>query len=331
MQQRPTTVLLPELLHGLADLHEGKGDLSGVEAVLEKHPDAGVTRFYYEAILGRSPESGDFATRPVKDRLKCALFFLGSDEFLGSHIQTFRTLFPNIKASIFLHIPKSGGSTLIESQRHSHQFAFFTSPEFFSTWESDRISYYGGLIASLRSPNRTIAIIGHPTGRFLIDSNIKRENDEVYAILRDPFSTMVSFINYILTCVAENRPGRDVERWRSVIGIPSLTSKSPIPSSVLLKVLHELIGRNVLCATLSATGRFEDAVESIKILGLQPLFFEDIDCIIKQKGLPSVPRENTSVKFVTEANIEKQVREAINSYIEEDIKLYDWARHHLNE
>ncbi len=317
--------VLSALLHELADWFEGKGDLSELAARLEDTPQAEFRRYYYEAFLGRSPETSLLAAQKVANRLDCALEFLRSDEFLARHISVLRDMFPDIPASIFLHVPKSGGSTIIEAQRQSNRFVFLVPPEKLDKWESDRFIYYGRSVSLLRQDNRTIAVIGHPSTRTLLSLDVRRPDDDVFVVLRDPIATVISFINYVITCVAERRQGTTVENWSKIVGVSDWTPGGTIPSPVLFDIINKIIPNNLICATLGSQPSFRSAVESIGRFGIDIFLFNDIDVVFEQRNLIRVPAENVSTKYITEACISDEIRQAILSAVEEDLKLYAWA------
>lgn len=316
--------VLAALLNELADWFEGTSDLSELAARLEDTPQAEFRRYYYLAILGRSPENELLARETTTNRLETALEFLSSDEFMVRHINVFRDMFPSIKAEIFLHIPKSGGTTILEAQRSSDLYAFIRNPEAAMAWESNRLSYLGHVMSALRTKGRKIAISGHPTAQLLITHRILGPDDEIYTILRNPLSTVVSYLNYVLTSVALQRPHDSVDRWSQIIDIPNLCTGKQIPVSVLLKILKEIVPKNVICMTLAANN-WAQAVRIIQLLGIQVFFFEDLDSILIEKNFPTDKQANKSFKFVDENALSHELASAIAEHISEDIKLYRWA------
>jgi SAM-dependent methyltransferase len=235
-------------------------------------------------------------------------------------------MFPHATASIFLHVPKSGGSTIIEAQRQSRRFVFLVPPAELDEWEPNRLAYYGRAVSLLRKNNRTIALIGHPSTRKLLSLGVRRPDDDVFVVLRDPVATVISFINYIITCVTEHRPGKTVESWANVVGVSDWGPGGTVPSQVLFDIIEKIIPNNLICATLGMSPSFRSAVESIGIFGIDILFFDDIDSVFDQKNLVRVPAENASTKYVTQSGISDEVRQAILSIVDEDLKLYAWAK-----
>lgn len=322
-------MLLEELLHGLADLYEGTGSLAGIGAKLDANPRAGVKRFYYTAILGRSPETKHIATERVADRLRFALEVLSSNEFLQRHIAVLRDLFSAKRASIFLHVPKTGGSTVIEAQRRSGDFAMLLTPDAVADWEKDRLAYYGRVMSHLRKSDCRIALAGHPGVSLLISSRILRCDDSLYTILRDPLSTVVSYLNYILTSVMEKRPDRASISWSRIVDMPSLSPHDHVPAPVLLKLLETTVPKNFLCSTLGGA-TWEEARDNIQLLGVDTFFIEDMMSVIENMGVPRVPSENVSVKFVSMENLSEDVEASIIEHVSEDMKLYAWARRSMD-
>ena len=324
MKVRQSLPVLSHCLISLADVYERKGDLAEFAERLEGYPEASIRRFYYLAFLGRIPESQEIALQPVANRLECALEFLRSDEFLQKHIKIIRNMFPTILASFFLHIPKTGGRTILAAQERATNFVTFRTPTDVSNWEEDRLMYFGRMIASLRKGNCRIAVSGHPTAEFLVSQDILGPEDEVFTILRNPPALVISFINYVLTCVSEQRPHRVIDLWGRIVDMPALSVGDKIPKEVVLRILHQIIPLNISCAVLGGA-TWEKSVEFIKTMGIEMFFLDDLDTVIERKGLPSLPPHNISVKFVNESELDDEVRNAIIEHVKEDIKLYHWA------
>lgn len=313
--------LLIDLLEGLADVHEGIGDLSAIRERLEADPRAAYLRHYYEAILRRSPESGEAASGSVENRLQCALDFIGSDEFAIGHIGLLRELYPTVPAKFFLHAPKSGGSTVIYSQRESGDFAILMTPPLLVEYSGDRLDYYGEITSALRRGVRFFGLHGHPTGAFLVDNRLKREIDEVFSVLRDPYSTIISYLNFVLTRLAKTEKDRDIPHWEH-FKQTSIDFSKAIPEAILFRILQCIIEDNPICRTLSGQASASKALESIDILDIRIIKFADLERYLQEEGLPAVPPKNVSTKFITNESISSELKAAIEAHITEDVKLF---------
>jgi hypothetical protein len=317
--------LIGDLLEALADVHEGVGDLSRIRERLEAYPAAGYRRYYYEAILGRSPESAHLAAERVDNRLQCALDFIKSDEFAFGHFGLLRQLYPELPAKYFLHVPKSGGSTVIASQAASGDFALVMTPALVFDHCDDRLAYYGRMIASLRRGVRFFGLKGHPSGAFLIANCLKRENDEVFSVLREPFSTIISYINYILTVVSK-RDDELSRAWLQNFTQMDIDFGKTIPDDILLRILKSIVPDNPICRALSGHASASMAIECIEILDIKIVGLSDLEKYLRMSGWPEVNSQNISTKYITNVTVSSTLRASIEAHIEEDEKLF----RHLN-
>jgi len=327
-------IVLRRLLNALADLHEGVQDLSSFKDYLESIPAAAYSRFYYENILRRSPESSAASLEKVNDRLGFALQFVSSDEFARKHISFYRMCFPEKAASIFIHVPKTGGNTVIGAQKLSRRYCFLHMPAVICEERLDqRKSYYGRTYSELRNSTLDLAFLGHPTGRFIYESNLRQSSDVMFATFRDPLQAVTSYINYIFTVLAladasadEGFLRRDdVLKFRSVVGSTREISEGKVTDDILDAILRNLIPPNMQCGAIGFEPTFSSALDAIDILGIELIPTDHLASFIRRQGWPDVPPLNVSTKFVTRETLSRYVLSTIYEYIGEDLKLVSWA------
>ena len=88
-------------------------------------------RAYYEELLKRSPEDAEIAAKPIHDSTETIKSMIRSDEFSGMYAHNFCNEFPSLNRELFIHIPKTGGGTILASLNADARFAIMPLPDQF--------------------------------------------------------------------------------------------------------------------------------------------------------------------------------------------------------
>ena len=125
---------------------------------------------------------------------------LTSEEFINNYVWYLLDDFQHLKRELFVHIPKTGGTTVIHAFKNDPRFSVLKMPSFVKGgWMPDVLGLFGEATRSLLNSNtKYIALDGHPSIRDLITFHAKRADDSIFTVLRDPYTTAVSFINFVI-------------------------------------------------------------------------------------------------------------------------------------
>ena len=134
--------LFSRILEPLAATHGYAAGLERLGERLRAEEPARFLRFYYEEILGRSPETAQLALLPVDSPADTIRALLSSDEFMYNHDIVFQRGFPNLTREFFLHVPKSGGTSIFQAFASDKRFCpLHLFPGFDNGWFADRLGY----------------------------------------------------------------------------------------------------------------------------------------------------------------------------------------------
>ena len=297
------------------------------EQLIEEAP-ARFKRFYYEEILGRSPESSELAREPVRSPADCVKDFLSSDEFLGMHDVVLQRAFPNLARELFLHVPKSGGSTIFHAFDADRRFCpLHLYHGYDNGWFTDKLGYLRDVVLRLSDPRTQYALIyGHPPATRIINNRLKRGWDNVFTTLRDPIDACVSWVNYVLTLLRDDPNHPDVVTWRNTLDVADDRVFANREDLLQLgpRIVERIIPCNAICTTLGRTGSLDSALETAVILGVKFVRIENINDYLHSRGITSPVIRNMSKKFLALSDLDYATRVALYDRISEDLKLYDW-------
>src|SRR5579883_2486639 len=191
------TSLLSHVFHALSTSDEYMHGLKRLDDALKAYGPARYSRFYYEEILGRSPEIPEYASYPVPVPSEYIAMMLSSDEFLLTHDILLQRSFPHLIREFFLHVPKTGGTTLFYAfQGDSRYCTLQLYPGYDNGWFSEPLRYLHGVICRLTHPAvQHVITYGHP------------------------LEGAISWLNYVFTLLAEDPGHPDVTSWRNTLEI----------------------------------------------------------------------------------------------------------------
>jgi hypothetical protein len=324
-------VLLPRVISALADT---EGYLVGLKRLSEELKSQGPTqfwRFYYEEILARSPETAELARKPISSPVDAICAMLRSDEFMQKHDIVLQREFPQLTRDIFLHVPKSGGTTIFHAFESDDRFCslhVFPNPH----WFADRLGYLRKTIIRLLNPKaRYVCLWDHPPAIRFMQNRLKRGWDNAFMILRDPIDASVSWINYVLTQVATNASTHgDAASWRRELNVPETADAKDRGAAVRLipKIVELFVPSNAICTMLGREPSLESALETAAILDLKIIRIEQADEYIRYRGITGYRRMNESVRFVEFSDLDRQTQFALYDKNGEDLKFCAWASRH---
>lgn len=126
--------------------------------------------------------------------------WLSSAEFRGNIPRLICDAFPSARRVFFVHIPKAGG-TGVRDRLQNH----LKAPTWdYSFEEQDALDRQGeGFILeyvarAYQQADRTFFFTGHRPLRKVLETQLVRDGDLVFVVIRDPIATIVSGLNYVV-------------------------------------------------------------------------------------------------------------------------------------
>jgi hypothetical protein len=299
-------------------------------SLLEGLGYAGVSRreLYY-AILGRLPNAEVIAGNPEQSPQTFASKLLLGDEFQKRVIRLALNAFPEKRRLIFIHIPKSAGANLTASLRPRY-------PSLPHTMDDPAWTPHPRLFQILKRFvtdahwSDTVYVHGHNTLQWCINNQLIRAGDRVITILRDPQSTLISQVNYILTRMLEDPGGSkpDVRGWRRTFDLAELDPTMPLDQFVQLakRILHAAPAgwANRTCHFLGQ-GDMDSALRNLLTYDVEVTTLTRYDEWLAVAWGVNTEKQhiNESRKFLTKDMLDKRDLARIRELTESDQRLYD--------
>jgi hypothetical protein len=325
-------VLLPQVFRALTDPDGYLAGLHRLDAELKLEGPTRFTRFYYEEILGRSPDEALFARQPVSAPWECISELLVSDEFMLTQDVELQKAFPGLSREFFLHVPKSGGSTIFHAFESDPRFCpLHVFHGYDNGWFHDRLDYLRSTLLRLHHPAaQYVFTYGHPPAMRIVDNRLKRGWDNVFTTLREPIDTCVSWINYVLTLIAKDPRHPDVVAWRAKLEMPQAEAAIDrvTATSLAHQIVEHIVPYNAICATLGAQATLDSAVEMSGILDIKIIGLDQIKDYLCYRGIKSYQQMNSSDKYVAFGDLSRKTRLMLYDKVAEDLKFYDWVGRH---
>ena len=323
--------LLPRVFKALSADDGYEPGLHRLSDELREEKPARFLRFYYEEILGRSPERPERAQERVDTPARPISEFLSSDEFMFRHDLTLQKEYAHLERALFLHVRKAGGTTLIEALRSDKRYCpICLFPGYDNGYFSDRLEYLRKTIIRLESPDaRYVFTFGHPPASHIISNKLKRGWDSAFTVLRNPVDAGVSMLNFLLTkvCSSSNHPNNLA--WREKLGFPPNEAVSEKAVDTLIpNIVRLLVDVNPMCSILGQEATMRSAIDTVAILDLKIIKFPQLDEYIKSIGIKQHRRMNVSKRYIELENIDRRTRLDLFDKLSEDIKFYAWVERH---
>jgi hypothetical protein len=284
------------------------------------------TRYFYRSFLKRDPETAAVATRPfgsLADELRAVTL---SPEFKRNFGVLVPDEFPHLQRDLFIHIPKTGGTSVYLTAEQDPRFVVLRSPFPDHTEIADWKEYYCEAANRLFSPARFLFIKLHLTAHDVFNFRLLRPQDRIYTIVRNPVFLMVSAINYILTSLAisvgQPNPPVSVLDIRRALGFEvDQDVGTDIDEPLILNVLDGCLWENPMCNFLGAADA-DTAYDNIRKLGIQVYDITALEDFFRERNWKPV-RENKSREFVTIDCLSTRILHQIHAMTYEDLKLYE--------
>ncbi len=313
-------------------------DPGGIDAGLSRFgrslgclPEARFARFYYEELLRRSPESQAVAITPVEDPAAIIAAFLCSDEFIRRHCQLVLNEFGHLHRDLVIHVPKTGGTTLSAALQSTPEYARIADDGYVLSQPMDRLLYLWDRIVDLSRPEATkVYIDSHINANYIIGNSLKRGQDKVYGLLRNPVEIAISFVNYILTCLTPGFAHHENPRRREWLGLAEDEFVATPAQGVALapKIIERMLPEQQLCMWFGTESSCESAIATSIILDVEFIEMAKVDEFIAYKGLRPAQKHNVSHRFVTLSDLEERARQMIIDRTREDMRFFEWIREH---
>ena len=288
------------------------------------------TRLLFEYVLDRLPDSGALATRPIEKLESSLLMLIESDEYRFHIARRVMQAFPEYRREFFLHIPKSGGTTASAAMEATGRYISLPSAQWLKDGNvPDFRGFLTNIARKIASKERTtFTIHGHLSAGQLIKAGIKRFDDHVFTVIRNPQETVYSHLNYILAKL-ESASGiehctADVKLWRNLlkVSVSFAPSKETNIDALVQVCLRRFIGRNTICTALGSDGTASSSLDNIFRLGIEIIDFTRLQEYLAHRGWNSALHENRSEKFAAIQVLSESIRSEIQEGISEDVKLY---------
>ena len=313
----------------LEAVQQGGGYEEGIQDLCRRFGDRQDLQnvgYFYRAFLKRNPESS-VAARRAFDGFEAELRrFTSADEFKRRLGMLVFNEFPDLQRDLFIHIPKTGGHSV--SLRAAQDPRFVVVRSLLGPIEDipDWRLYYHDISRKLFSDASYIYVHYHLQLPDVISFQLLRAHDYIYTIVREPVSLMVSYINHVLTRVA-NEVGKDdpphgVADMRRAMGFAvDQRVGSNVDDSVLLGILDGYIPKNPMCQCLGASGA-DGAFENIIKFGIRMYDIDALQDLFAERGWEAA-RENISRQYVTAETLRSRVLYQLHAVSYEDHRLYE--------
>ncbi len=315
-----------EILRALRHPDGHKVGIKVLGSLWNKNSAARHRRFYYEQILQRKADSAISATEEISNPAVAIAEMLSSNEFIIRSVGVLANEYRHLKRIIYLHIPKSGGTTILNALMADPRYAIVYMPSVKFVEQKDRrMDLLVKEAEALHDPRtKNIVFFGHPNARDVVQYNLKRGTDIIFSTLRDPIDTAVSCLNYSLTILNKYSGRADSVGLREKLGLSNDCKFESCDELVNFAevFIDKLLMPNVACATLGKEPTANSAIEWIQILGIEIVPIAELGELLNRFGVPSDRADNKSIEYVKFEQLSLATQAKLYDRYSEDLKLY---------
>ncbi|MGE0416657.1 MAG: hypothetical protein AB7O80_07620 [Acetobacteraceae bacterium] len=254
---------------------------------------------------------------------------LMSDVFREHSLRLFCDAFPEKQRQIFLHIPKCAGSDLtIHLIREFPSLAVsLRRPGGMPV--ADLFESIGRAARDVRHSD-TILLHGHMRLSEIIRRRLLRPRDKIFTILREPVSSSISAVNYVLTRLREDvglgtlRP--DSVAWLRALGRPADTSALTIddlPKLIpAIMANRDIVSPNPMCSWLGG-GSAEEVIDRMASVHMEVTTLEHYSEWRRRRwGIGTETHANRSIRFLRADALSAAQLAELRDLTTEDAKLF---------
>ena len=300
----------------------------GLDSVLNRIDWIPVTSLQlYSAGLGRLPESLAVANNYGKENARQAFQdILNSPEFQAEITRNLLQAFPEKQRVLLVHTPRTAGTDfeerLAEKMPYIHQSMQF--PDIVG--KQELYLHLRNFALNIDMADRILAC-GHQPLTFYVENSLRRPDDRLVTVIRDPLDLLISHANYIVTVLRSNDPIRtDRQLWLHELGLDDLSEdhSGDTDRELAREILRRdsMTPQNPLCHFLGK-GTAESALELIVTSNIE---LTDVirysDWLELNWGMKAVERRNRSISLLRWQDLGLGDRELLQARTREDRKLY---------
>jgi|GEM_PF-1493664 len=283
------------------------------------------------AALARLPQDLHYSgltTVPFSAAGFCRALLLGP-AFQEEIVDHLLAAFPEKQRRFFVHVPRSGGTSLGESLERDACAVPFNSLG--PNWCGGEVflRQVGGIVRRLPG-FPALHVSGHYTLRSIVDRRLARFGDDICTSVRAPRDLILSFINYVLTVLEADpsleRP--DTRAWAGELGLAVSQLQKPLAPALLRDLLgrmlrHDtLLPRDPLCHYLG-DGTVASARDLLAAADVEIVDSAGLDqWRARQWGGAPVARANVSRRFFSWETLDPSARRSLLGWIRQDMGLY---------
>jgi len=276
------------------------------------------------AVLGSLPPGALPIEGSARERFEALLL---SPAFQEGFIAGFLAAYPEKNRRFFVHVPRSGGTSLGEGLQD--EVCLLSYNALSDDWARGEV-FLETVARLCRSVERhdTIHVSGHFTLRWLLDRKLTRFGDQIWTSFRDPRQLIVSYVNYVLTTLDGDpdlvRP--DARVWAGRLGLTApvgpMTRARGLALLPRMIEAGDILPHDLLCHFLG-DGTAGSAIDLMVRSGIEVIASSRLDeWRAARWALPLREWANVSRGFVSWEDLSPRLKRRLSGFIRQDRALY---------